>query len=131
MTAMCITVIVHGGDFLQELDQHLVRIERLGTEARNDAAELVLLEAPGLLDLPGQEAFAGRAERDEPILIALIIIVLVVIFVGWKALIIAGSSSAVERPDSRAVRCGVRWLEVLDEIGALRRRTPSAVQPAT
>src|SRR6185369_15990632 len=53
-------------DLAEERHQRLVRLARLRREARHDVAEVVLLERRLLVDLPGEEPLAERAERDEP-----------------------------------------------------------------
>src|SRR5439155_25385179 len=53
-------------DLTQQIDERLVCPARRRREARNDVAEVVLLEGRLFVDPPGQESLPERAKRDEP-----------------------------------------------------------------
>ena len=50
-------------DAAQQIDQGLIRLESLGREARQGAAEVGAVEGRVLIDLAGEEALAQRAVR--------------------------------------------------------------------
>ena len=53
-------------DGLQQIDQGLIRFPRLRREARHDVAEIRTVERRVFVDLSREEAFAKKAEWNEP-----------------------------------------------------------------
>ncbi len=53
------------GDVAEQINQGLVRVAGFRREPRHDIAEVVLVERGGVVDRPGEEALAQRAERHE------------------------------------------------------------------
>src|SRR5438270_4657096 len=54
------------GDPPQQIDEDLIRLPVLRREARNDVAEVALVERRLLVDLARQEALPERAEGNQP-----------------------------------------------------------------